>query len=265
MTLAQLKEKVDALKIGGRVLPDNVKLETFQSMVFDHIIQLCDPLNLAIPYQDSDIVRPINDDGDGEWFLKKPRIAKEDADYIDIDSRLETAFVYYLIAFLANDNAKVGFEHRADRMCVEYAVSVLEMGLSKAKRVYEEENFLTNVRFDCVGRKYCVDVSFVETVINCLLCGKVCMDAAQKKQLELYNSYLNGNSVRPVYIESLRALDTAVFLHILDNMKKYEAYSSEKLESITTLSCEFEKIENGDSVDPWVLDVDKRLYLEMKA
>ena len=265
MTLAQLKEKADALKIGGRVLPSDVHLEYFQEMVFENIVQLCDPLNLAIPYQDSDIYRPINEDGAVEWFLRKPRIAKVDADYIDIDSRLELAFVYFLIASLANDKDKVLFEHRADRVCVEYAVHVLEMGLPKAKEVYEMESFITAVRFDCVGRKYSVDVSFIKLVIDCLLCNLVCMTASKKKQLSLYSSYLNAVSVSPLDLENLRALDGAVFLYLLDNMAEYAVYSALELANVTTLSCEFEKMTIGESVEPWVTEINKRLSLEMRG
>ncbi len=259
MTLVQLKEEANALKIGGRVLPSNMHLEVFQKMVFDNIIQLCDPLNLAIPYQDSDIYRPINEDGDVEWFLKKPRIAEEDADYIDIDSRLETAFVYYLIAFLAADDDRVLFERRADRMCVEYACDVLEMGLPKAKEVYEQENFVTAVRFDCVGRVYEVSRAFVDVVISCLLCGNVCMNAAQKKQLDLYKSYLDAEPVRPMDLESLRALDAAVFLHVMENMELYAAYTVDQICNITTLSSEFEKILLEEAVEPWVSEINIRL------
>jgi len=265
MTLAQLKVRADALKIGGRVLPSNDKLEAFQTMVFDNIIQLCDPLNLAIPYQDSDIYRPINEDGDVEWFLKKPRIAEGDADYIDIDSRLETAFVYYLIALVANDEDKVVFERRADRMCVEYAVSVLKMGLPKAKEVYEEESFVTSVHFDCVGRVYQVDASFVDLVMSCLLCGQTCMVASQRKQLDLYKSYLEGEPSRPADLSALRALDRAVFLYLLDHIELVDVHGTEKLNTITTLSCEFEKISNNEPVETWVDETATRLNLELEG
>ncbi len=259
MTLAQLKERYEALKIGGRKLPIDTNLEVFQAMVFDTIVQLCDPLNLAIPYQDSDIYRPINEDGDVEWFLKKPRIAKVDADYIDIDSGLETAFVYYLIAFLANDEDKLVFERRADRMCVEYACNVLKMGLPKAKEVYEQESFLTAVHFDCVGKFYEVSNAFVDAVLNCLLCGNVCLNAAQKKELDLYKSYLAGDPVHPFDVEPLRAVDAAVFLKIMDNMDLYADYTAEQLSEATTLSCEFGKILLGEAVESWVTEMDIRL------
>ena len=264
MTLSQLKEQADALKIGGRVLPANSNLEAFQAMIFENILQLCDPLNLAIPYQDSEIYRPINEDGDVEWFLKKPRIAKENADYIDIDSRLDMAFVYYLLAFVANDDDKVIFEHRADRVCVEYAISVLQMGLSKSKEVYEEENFITAVHFDCVGKMYVVDESFIELIINCLLCENVCFDPAQKKQLDLYSGYLNGEPVRPSDLEDLRAIDATVFFYVLNHVELIEVHGVDTLNSITTLSCEFEKIVNGEAVETWVTEINTRLALEMK-
>lgn len=265
MTLAQLKEKAIALKIGGRVLPDNVALKAFQEMIFDNIIQLCEPLNLAIPYQDSEIYRPIDEDGDVEWFLKKPRIAEDDVDYIDIDSRLETAFVYYLIAFVANDTEKLIFERKADRMCVEYASDVLKMGLPRAKEVYEQESFVTSVRFDCVGRVYVVDSAFIDVVISCLLCGNVCMNAAQKKQLELYKIYLDNGAIRPMDVEALHALDRGVFLHLMDNMTDFASYSAEELSKVTTLFCEFENILNGDTVAAWITDIDTRLSLEIKG
>jgi len=265
MTLAQLKQKASALKIGGRVLPSDVQLETFQEMIFDSIIQLCEPLNLAIPYQDSDIYSPIKEDGAIEWFLKKPRIAKEDADYIDIDSGLELAFVYYLIAFVANDNDKVNFEQKAERVCVEYAVSVLEMGLPRAKEVYEEESYITSVRFDCVGKYYEVNVSFVLEVISCLLFHNVCMNASYKKQIERYKLYLQGASMRPSDLSSLRALDRAIFLYVMNNMEEYSSCSDEMLSSITTLSCELGKLFRGESVEPWVEEIDKRLGIEWKV
>ena len=265
MTLAQLKEQADALKIGGRVLPDNLKLEAFQSMIFDDIIQLCDPLNLAIPYRDSNIIRPINEDGNYEWFLKKPRVATLDTDYIDIDSRLDMAFVYYLLAFVANDDDRVIFELRADRVCIEYACNVLRMGLSKSKEVYEEESFLTSVRFDCVGRMYYVDETFVDLVISCLLCGNPCMVSAQKKQLELYKTYLTGASMCPTDVEALRALDTAIFMYLFNNMGEFTSYSVDELAGITTLTCELEKLGRGEEVEDWVKEIDTRLALYMKG
>jgi len=263
MTLMQLKEYVEALKIGGRVLPNDASLETFQKMVFDHIVQLCDPLNLAIPYQDSDIVRPINEDGPGEWFLKKPRIAKIDADYIDIDSGLETAFVYYMIAFVANDKDKVVFEQKADRMCIEYAVSVLDMGLPKAKEVYELDGFILSVSFDCVGRKYTVDLSYVELLIAYLL-GNTVVTGNTKTQMDLYALYLTGGSISPLYLEKLRALDSAVFLYLLYHFAEYTVYPATELEKITTLFDEFKKCSSG-SIEIWVAELDKRLALDMEG
>lgn len=259
MTLSELKLKADALKIGGRVLPDNSKFKVVQDFAFDNILQICDPLNLAIPYRDNNILRPV--DNIDEWYLRAPNIAKEDGDYIDIDSRLDMAFVYYVAAFFANDEEKVVFEHRANRACLEYACSVLDMGLPKAKEVYELESFVTNVRFDCVGKMYIIDEDFVKLVIECLLCNGVCMNSAENKRLEFYKIYLAGGSIKPVDFDSVRAIDIAVFLYIMNNLEEYKAYSAEQLSRVTTLSCEFEKLANGEAVEQWVLDLDKRLYL----
>ena len=259
MTLGELKQKADALKIGGRVLPENAKLEVVQEFAYDNILQICDPLNLAIPYRDNDIRRPV--DNVEEWYIREPLIAKEDEDYIDIDSRLDMAFLYYFVAFFANDEEKGMFEYRANRACLEYACSVLDMGLPKAKEVYELESFVTNVRFDCIGKMYIVDEDFVKLVIDCLLCNGVCMNSAENKRLELYKSYLNEASIKPALFASVRAIDIAVFLYIMNHIEEYKAYSATQLSKVTTLSCEFEKLANGEAVEPWVLDLDKRLYL----
>lgn len=265
MTLAELRSKADSIKIGGRVLPAN--LSVFQEAIFATITQLCSPLNLLIPYRDKDLLTFVGEDDEcknTKWYLRKPIIAKEDSEYIDIDSRLDMAFVYLLAAYVAADSDRVRFEQLAERICVEYACSVDAMGFAKAKEVYGLESFITDVRFDCVGRFYIVDADFVKLVIDCLLCGNVCMDAAKYERLQLYKQYLAGESIRPIEIPNLQALDRAVFLYIMNNLEAFSAYSASDLSRVTTLSCEFEKLANGESVEPWVLEIDKRLALEAK-
>lgn len=261
MTLAELKAKAEAVKIGGRLPLDNAKMPVYQEMVFDFVTQLCAPLNLAIPYQDRDIYRFIEEDEAGvEWFVKQPRIALDDADYIDIDSRLDMAFVYALAAFMAADADRVLLEQKAERICVEYACASLKMGLPKAKEVYEQERFVQAVQFDCVGRVYTVDAVFVDTVIACLLCGNVCMNAAQARQLDAYRRYLADTaSVQPVEMEALRALDAAVFTYLVNHAEKFAAYGDTALSRVTTLYCEFEKLAQGKTVEPWVQQIDTRL------
>ena len=68
-----------------------------------------------------------------------------------------------------------------------------------------------------------------------------------------------------VVAPALRALDIAVFLHLLNNMDDFLTYSTEALGNITTLSCEFEKIANGEAVEDWVTEIDTRLNLEFKG
>jgi len=264
MTLAELREKANGIKIGGRVLPTD--LSVFQDAVFNSITQLCTPLNLLIPYEDRDILAFVGEDRECQsvkWYLKKPIIAKSDSEYIDIDSRLDMAFVYLLAAFVAVDSDRVRFEQLAERICVEYACSVDAMGFAKAKEVYCLESFVTAVRFDCVGRYYVIDSDFIELVVSCLLCGNACGDAASFERLELYKRYLDGESVRPTELQNLQALDRGVFLYIMNNLEEFSKYSAEQLSKITTLSCEFEKLANGESVEEWVLEIDKRLYLEI--
>lgn len=265
MTLAELRTQVDDVKIGGRVPLDNAKLQAYQTMAFDTLTQLCYPLNLAIPYQDKDIYRFIENVDGVEWFLKKPRIASEDADFVDIDSRLEMALVYLIAAFMAADEYRAAFELRAERICVNYACEVLKMGWPKAKEVYEQESFLTGVRFDCLGQVYQVSLSFVQSVIGCLLCGSVCLNAASKKQLDLYKGYLAGDPVRPVDLETFRAIDIAVFMYLTDNMADYTDYSAEELSTVTTLFCEFQNILDGLQVDGWITDMNKRIEIDMKG
>ena len=262
MTLAELRDRANSIKIGGRVLPAD--LSVFQEAIFATITQLCTPLNLLIPYRDREILTFVGEDDEcknTKWYLRKPTVAKEDSEYIDIDSRLDMAFVYLLAAYVAADSDRVRFEQLAERICVEYACSVDAMGFAKAKEVYGLESFITDVRFDCVGRFYIIDEDFVKLVIDCLLCNGVCMDFAMYDRLELYKTYLAGGSIKPMDFDSVRAIDIAVFLYIMNNLEEYKAYSAEQLSRVTTLSCEFEKLANGEAVEQWVLDLDKRLYL----
>jgi len=262
MTLAGLKSKAEAVKIGGRKIPDNAMLETYQEMAFDYITQLCSPLNLTISYQDSDIARFVEEDDEGvEWFLKKPVIAKADGDYIDIDSRLDMAFVYAMVSFLATDGDKVLLDQKAERACVEYACNVLGMGLSKAKEVYEEESFITGVRFDCVGKVYEVESAFIDLIFDCLLCGQTCMNAAEAKVLDMYRKYLEGESVRPVDLGRLRAVDIAVFDHVLSSPEILENYSAEQLNKVTSVFCELGTVADSGVVEPWVIETDRRYSL----
>lgn len=260
MTLAQLKTKSEALKIGGRVLPSDEALEAYQEMIFDHVFQLCDPLNLAIPYADSDVYRAIHEDGDVEWFLKKPRIATVDADYIDIDSRLDMAFVYYLTAFVANDKEKLMFEQKADRVCVEYACHVVNMGLPRAKEIYMQESFITAVHFDCMGRYYSVDDAFIDVVFDCLLEGdskNSTMNASYAGQLDKYKAYLAGEAVKPVDLDAMRAVDATVYLRILNNYEDFAIYDAAALSKITTIYAALDDENHQD----WVDALSKRLFL----
>lgn len=265
MTLAELITQVEAVKIGGRLPLTADKRALYQSMAFDAVTQLCYPLNLSIPYQDKDIYRYIDAIDGVEWFLKKPRIAQNDTDFIDIDSRLDLALVYQFAAYMAADNDRAVLELRAERICVEYACEVLKMGLSKSKEVYEQESFLSGVRFDCLGQVYTVQYSFIRAVIDCLLCGSVCLNAAEKKQLDIYKGYLDGEPVPPVDLDSFRAIDIAVFMEISNHIEDYGDYTTEQLSTVTTLFCEFDKIYNDEAVEDWITEMDRRIEVDMRG
>jgi hypothetical protein len=259
MTLAELKSKADKVKLSGRVVPDNLTMVVYQEMVFDKITQLCEPLNLAIPYQDSNIYRHIEYDDIGtEWLLKKPTIANNDGDYIDIDSRLELAFIYYTASLFAVDKDRAELEYRADRICYEYSAEVLRMGFPRAKEVYEMESFIDSVWFDCVGRRYGVESSFITTLIDCMLCGNVCHNAHTAKQINLYKSYIAGESINPLYIEQMRAIDREVFNTILNDQTMFTKYTPAQLSSVTTLWCSMVKIDDGVAVDTFADETNKR-------
>ncbi len=252
MTLAQLKKRIVTANLQGTAGLSNEQLETYQVMGFDWLLKLCEPLNLLVPYQDNNIYRSV---GEG-WYLKNPTIAKEDEQYIDIDERLDMAFVYIIISFLAITN---GGEKRfeASRLVLEYSINVNEMGYFKAKKIYEQESFIEAVKFDCYGKFYEVSERFVELVIDCILCNGVCMRADEHTQLEKYKSYLNG-VVLPLDKEKLKAVDMAVYNYLMSNMELIAKYSSDELNYVTTMFNELCKVGEGEEVDSDVKALDMR-------
>ena len=62
MTLAQLKKRIQITNMQGMAELSNEKLETYQVMAFDWLLKLCEPLNLLVQYQDSNIYRVVEDD-----------------------------------------------------------------------------------------------------------------------------------------------------------------------------------------------------------
>lgn len=230
---------------GGRA-PASLDFTTLQSRAFLELTKYCEPLNLLIAYDDRDILKIV----DSVWRLKKPLIAENDTNYIDIDERLDRAFVYMCIALSITGNGKESkidraeFDAMAYRECLDYAVSIGTVGYDTAKRVYEQESFVTGVEFDCLGRIYKVSSSFVDLVIDCILCGRRCMYSAESKQLELYKDYIAG-TVRAADKERLMAVDKAVFHRLMNDPEKLMKYSADDLAQATTLFCEFSKIDQG--------------------
>jgi len=253
MTLAQLKFKIASANLQGMYPLDNDKLEVYQQMAFDWLCKLCEPLNLVVGYQDSSLYRSL---GDG-WFLKKPVIAQEDDEYIDIDDRLDLAFTYIIIYFIGvNDNAMMK-RNEASRLALEYATDVNELGYSKAKEVYEHKSFINGVKFDCFGKFYDVDERFVKMVIDCILCNGACVQGYEYSYIQKYKDYLNG-VVKPLDREKMKAVDSAVFLYLMKNMDLIREYSEEALSSVTTRFDELCKI-GSDDVDRDVIALDKRM------
>jgi len=254
MTLGQLKEQIGAINPQGMYPLTTEKLKVYQQMAFDWLLKLCEPLNLLVPYQDQNIYREV---GEG-WFLLKPTIAIQDEHIIDIDERLDLAFSYIVVHFIGMNDVSVMKRGEAYRLVLEYATDVNELGYSKAKEIYEQESFITNVKFDCYGKFYEVKSSFVEKVIDCILCNNVCMNANDNKQLEKYKLYLTG-VVSPLDKERLKAVDTAVFNYLMNNMELIEKYSEEELNSVTTRFNELCKLGEGEAVDNDIESLDKRL------
>jgi len=253
MTLAELRDRIEVVNMQGMSPLNNEKLVVFQAMAFDWMLKLCEPLNLLVPYRDNNIYRFVEEG----WYLKEPTLAREDDDIIDIDERLEMAFVYIIVSMLA---IKSGGEKRfeASRLVLEYSINVNEMGYSKAKQVYEKESFLTAVKFDCYGKFYEVSEDFVKLVIDCILCNGVCMRADEIVQLDLYKQYLNG-TVLPLNKERLIAVDSAVFNYFMQNMDEMMKYSDEQLSSVTTRFEELCKLGEGEEVAKEVKQLDQRL------
>ena len=94
MTLAALKKKIETANLQGMSQLSNEQLEVYQAMAFDWMLQLCEPVNLVVPYQDENIYETLSDG----WFMKRPIIALNDEDHIDIDERLDMAFVYIIVS-----------------------------------------------------------------------------------------------------------------------------------------------------------------------
>jgi hypothetical protein len=253
MTLSELRIKVEFVNLQGLSRLSNGKLEIYQSMAFDWLLALCEPLNLVIPYSDSNIYKRL-DDG---WFLRKPTIAKHDDDEIDLDERLELAFVYIIVSFLAVSN---GGEKRfeASKLVLEYSISIDKMGYSKAKKIYEESSFITAVKFDCHGRFYEIEDGFVSKIIDCILCQSACMRADEYKQLEKYKKYLKG-TVSALDREKLLALDTGVFNYLIENKELIVKYTEEELNSVTSRFEELCKFSNNEQVERDIEALDKRL------
>ena len=254
MTLKQLKEQIGAINPQGMYPLTNEKLKTYQQMAFDWLLKLCEPLNLLVPYQDQNVYRAV-DDG---WFLLKPTIATEDEHFIDIDERLDLAFSYIIVHFIGMNDIAMIKRSEAYRLVLEYANNVNELGYSKAKEVYEQESFITTVKFDCFGKFYDVKSSFVKMVVDCILCNSVCMRADENKQLEKYKLYLTG-VVTPLDKERLKAVDTAVFNYLMTDMELIAKYSEEQLNSVTTRFNELCKFSEGEVVDNDIESLDRRL------
>ena len=239
---------------------DALQMATHQRRAFSKLFAWCEPLNLLIAYDDRDIAKIV----DSVWRLKKPMIGETEESYIDIDERLELAFIYIMISLMITGNGKESkidkaeFEEMAYREALEYQVGVMTVGIDNAKRVYEQESYVTGVSFDCLGRVYEVSSEFVDLVIDCILCGRQCMNASESSQLELYKRYIAGE-VRPVDKEKLLAVDKAVFKRIINDEAKIKAYDSDKLNEVSTLFCAYSKLLDNEPVPDWVHEEDKRM------
>lgn len=260
MTLGTLLGEVQTIHPGGAFGADETKAQVHQRRVFGMLFQWCEPLNLLVAYNDRDIEKIV----DGVWRLKKPRIATATGEHIDIDERLNNAFIYaYISATITGNGAeskrdKAEFEEMAYREALEYAVSVQTVGYDNAKRVYEQESFITGVYFDCVGRVYEVSRAFVDLVIDCILCGRRCMNSAEAAQLERYREYIEG-TVRAADKEKLIALDKAVFHRLMNDPEKLAAHAADELAQASTLFCEFSKLDQGVDTEAWVKDESLRM------
>ena len=244
MKLSKLIANMKEIHIGGRFLQENTNIALHQQRAFNKLFEWCEPLNLLIAYDDKDIAKIV----DSVWRLKKPTIALASTEYIDIDERLELAFTYMCISLMITGNGaeskidKQEFEDMAYQEALQYAVSVQTVGYDNAKRVYEQQSFIEGVEFDCLGRVYLVSSEFVTKVIDCILCGRQCLNSAESKQLELYKSYIAGE-VRAIDKEKLLAVDKAVFHRLMNDEEKILKYDSEDLDRCSTLFCEFSKID----------------------
>ena len=276
LTLLDLKNKALSLNKTGRVMPNNEEMVAYQAMVWERILSLCFPLNLVVPYNDGNICKIAVYEDCTYWYSKSPVIAKVDADYIDIDSRLKEAFVFYFIAFLSlrgKDNNREEWEQRANRVCLEYSCDVSNMGIAKAKMTYEQYSGITGVKFNCNGARYEISPTLVDAVISCMLCENVCTNTSMAKQIERYKTYLSYQrkvnageeavfTLLPSYFSSLRALDIGLLLYLMEHMELVEKYGIEKIDRITTLSCELGKKASGEEVADWVKAVDMQLGAE---
>jgi hypothetical protein len=260
MTLGELQQNIKDIHPGGRAVSTSQQMQIHQKRAFSKLFQWCTPLNLLVAYNDRDIEKIVDD----VWRLKSPRIAKNTIEYIDIDKRLELAFTYALISLTITGNGKESkidkaeYEDMAYREALEYAVKVEDVGYDTAKLVYEMESFVTGVEFDCLGRVYHVSSAFVDMVIDCILCGRQCMNSAEYSQLELYKSYIDGD-VKAVDYEKLLAVDKAVFYRLMNDVEKLTKYSSEDLARASTLFCEFSKIDQGVDASGFAVVEDKRM------
>jgi len=267
MKLSDLLSEVQTIHPGGAYGATMAKAQVHQRRAFKMLFQWCEPLNLLVAYNDREIERIV----DNVWRLKSPRIAVGESEYIDIDERLKDAFIYAYIALTITGNGaeskrdRAEYEEMAYREALEYAVSVQTVGYDNAKRVYEQESFITGVSFDCLGRVYHVSSAFVDLVIDCILCGRQCMGSAEAAQLERYKAYIDG-TVRAADKEKLIALDKAVFHRLMNDPQKLTKYSNDDLAKCSTLFCEFSKLDQDVATEEWVSDESLRMgWMECDA
>jgi len=251
MTLAELKQNIQTANFGGIKALTNKQLELYQQRAFEYIVEFCEPINLVVSYNDGDIYK-ILDDG---WFLKKPTIAKSDSEYIDIDSRLDMAFVDSIISFISSDpRERIEYEQRAYQKALEYAIVIEKVGYFEAKRIYEFEDFIVGVNYDCESRFYKVDTFIVELILKCILKKECKKDLLHIHNLFLkqYEKYISG-VVDPRKREKLQAVDREVYKKLMCDGELVNKYEFEDLKRVTTLFCEF----NENQLSIFAKDVDR--------
>jgi hypothetical protein len=114
---------------------------------------------------------------------------------------------------------------------------------------------------DIFGDKYYVNTNFIKYLIqHFLYCDAV---TEQNNNywviLQDYIRYIDRQEPKYVKKKQLIAIDTAVFNFLMENVEHIEKRTNNELQKMTTLFCEFSKLEKGLPTKTFAVEENRRL------